>query len=170
MSRDYPDWVHPLKAAQARRVFSGSMKLSQLSRVLDLIEPPGEDEIGFEIAFELDDQAQARAQVRIRGTVAMLCQRSLKPYRQAVDSQSVIGIVSDELAAEGLPDDYEPLVLPEQRLSLADLVAEELLLALPLVPRSPDSEPLIAEVPEPEPDTQRPFAGLAQLKKQRRTD
>lgn len=170
MSRDYPDWVHPLKAAQARREFSGSVRLSRLTRVLDLIEAPGEDEIAFEIAFALDDQGQATAQVRVHGTVALICQRTLKPYRQQLDSHSFIGIVSDESAADGLPGDYEPLVLPDQRLSLEDLVAEELLLALPLVPRAPESTPVGVAEAAPEPDTQRPFAGLAQMQKKRRTD
>ncbi|MEE4638855.1 MAG: YceD family protein [Wenzhouxiangella sp.] len=169
MSRDYPDWLDPFKAAQARRRFVGTIRLSELESVQDLIEEPGEAEVAFGLDFDLDDQREVRVSVRVSGRVPMLCQRTLQPFWQQIDSNSVVAIVDAESAIERLPEDYEPLVLEEPRLRLVDLVAEELLLALPLVPRAPGSEPVgTQEASGPEAaDVQRPFAVLADLTRKR---
>ncbi len=169
MSRDYPDWLNPFKAAQARREFSGTIRLAELGPVQGLIDDPGESEIAFELAFGLDDQRQVRVRVHVSGDVPMVCQRSLRPFRQPIDSESVVAVVESEAAADGLPEDYEPLVIAEPRLGIADLVAEEVLLALPLVPRAPDSAP-IGTQPATRPedaDSHRPFAVLADLSRKR---
>ena len=166
MSRDYPDWLNPFKAAQARREFAGTIRLDQLPGVSDLVKDRGEMELGFELAFGLDDQRQACVRVRVHGDVPLTCQRTLRAYRQAIASQSLVGIVESEAAAEALPEDYEPLVVAEPRLRVADLVTEELLLALPLVPRSPDSDPVESQevaANQGKDDTHRPFAVLAEL-------
>ena len=163
MSRDYPDWLHPFKAAQARREFAGTIPLKQLAVSSDLAEPSDDDVIGFELVFGLDDQRQACVRVRVHGEVPLVCQRTLRAFWYPVDSESLVGIVESEAAAEALPEDYEPLIVTEPRVRVAGLVSEELLLALPLVPRAPDSEPA-GEAGEPaSPDTHRPFAVLAEL-------
>jgi uncharacterized protein len=169
MSRDYPDWINPFKAAQARRDFAGTMRLADLHQVHDLIDEPAETEIAFHLDFDLDDQREVRVRVHIRGEVPMVCQRTLKKFDQQVDSASVVAIVDSEAAVERLPDDYEPLVVSDGRLKTADLVAEELLLALPLVPRSPDSEPIGEDVAPGKIDEERhqPFAVLADLARKR---
>lgn len=169
MSRDYPDWLNPFKAAQARREFAGTIRLTELRPVLGLINDPGEAEIGFELGFDLDDQREVRVRVRVCGEVPMTCQRTLRPFQHEVDSESTVAIVDSEAAAERLPEDYEPLVIAEPKLRIADLVAEELLLALPLVPRAPDSEPVGSQeaTDARDVDTHRPFAVLADLARKR---
>jgi len=163
MSRDYPDWIHTEKAAQARRVFRGRIDGDQLPRLDGLIVEGQGSEIDFEISFSLDDQGQVLALVKLEGELALQCQRTLKTFRQAVRSHSRVAIVEDEAQEAGLPDDYESKLCADQRLELLDLVGEEALLALPLVPVDPDSKPM----PEPDSsgDTHRPFAGLDKLGK-----
>lgn len=162
MSRDYPDWIHPFKAAQARREFAGSMALAGMERLKDVLADPGDAEIDFSVALALDDQAQVRAEVRVSGSVPLVCQRTLKTYEHRIESRSVLGLVADERAAEGLPEDYEPLLVDDARVRLQDLVCEEILLGLPLVPRAPDSEPL-GEERAAAAETYKPFAGLAEM-------
>lgn len=166
MSRDYPDWLDPFKAAQARREFSGSIRLSDLRPVRGLIDDPGGAEIDFELSFDLDDQREVRVRVHVSGEVPMVCQRSLRPFGQWIDSESVVAIVASETEVDRLPEDYEPLLISEPRLSVADLVAEEVLLALPLVPKAPDSEPVGTQAAK-EAESHRPFAVLAALSRKR---
>ncbi|MEE4295426.1 MAG: YceD family protein [Wenzhouxiangella sp.] len=169
MSRDYPDWINPFKAAQARRTFAGTMRLADFHRLVDLIDDPGETEIKFSLAFDLDDQREATVGVEVNGHVPMICQRTLKRFDYVVDSSSVVAIVDCEAAVDQLPEDYEPLVVNDGRLKIADLVAEELLLALPLVPRSPESAPIGEDV-APGADIEerhQPFAVLADLARKR---
>ncbi len=162
MSRDYPDWIHPTKAAQARREFAGSMRLADMTGLKEVVAEPGDAEIDFRISLALDDQGQIRAEVEVSGAVPLVCQRTLQTYQHHVESRSVLGLVKDERAAEALPEDYEPLLFEEPRVRLQDLVCEEILLGVPLVPRAPGSEP-IGDDRSTAADTYKPFAGLADL-------
>ena len=166
MSRDYPDWIQAERAAQARRSFAGSMPLSRLKRVRDLLHAPeADDEMGFECKVWRDDQAIIRIDCTLTGQVPMRCQRSLKRYLQPIDSKSSLAVIVSEAELDGLPDDLEPKICADGRLNLAELVEDELLLALPLVPVDPQTEPMtqagdVFETHADE-DTHQPFAGLA---------
>ena len=67
----------------------------------------------------------------------LLCQRCLEPFQAAIESPVRIAFVSDDAAAEQLPQDVEPVEMDAGRVDLAALVEDELLLALPLVPMHP---------------------------------
>lgn len=166
MSRDFPDWVHPDKAAAARRNFSGTVKLKRLERLTGMIADPGEAEIGFQLAFRHDDQRQVRVDVAVSGEVPLRCQRTLNVFGHELETQSVVGIVSDDRAAEGLPENYEPLLCHDHRVELIRLIEEEVLLALPLIAVDPESQRLSTDEEVPQ-ETHRPFAELAELKKNR---
>jgi uncharacterized protein len=82
-------------------------------------------------------------------------------------------LIRHERDEAGLPPDYEALLVPEDgRLNPADVIEDELLLALPLVPINPDSslpdevtghDP--EEIPAGEGRSESPFAVLRELKK-----
>lgn len=178
MSRDFPDWIDVGRAAQAGRRYAGEARLSWMPRVLDLLDSPeAEQTVSFEVSASLDDQQVPRLAVHVHGSVPMTCQRTLGRYMQPIDSESEIAPVASESEAERLPEELEPKLVPDGRLRMVELVEDELLLALPLVPRDPASEP-VGEVDEgpvagDEPDddatgTDGPFASLAKLKGKKR--
>jgi uncharacterized protein len=73
-----------------------------------------------------------------------------------------------EAAEAGLPPDYEPLLLPEDgMLRPAELVEDELILAVPVVAISPGSEALERDWPATADEMAEasPFAALGALKK-----
>jgi uncharacterized protein len=168
MSRDFPDWVHPDKAAAARREFAGSVPVERMARLAGLIVEGRASEINFRLAFAHNELNQVRVDVEISGHVPMKCQRSLRVFDQELRSASVVGVVSTEDEVDGLPGDYEPLVCADNRLNLLDMVEEEILLGLPLVPVDPASSRIGAEPATA--DTHRPFEALAALKKDRDKD
>jgi uncharacterized protein len=67
----------------------------------------------------------------------LLCQRCLEPYRARIEASVRIAFVTDDDAAEQLPEDVEPVEMDSARVDLRVLVEDELLLALPLVPMHP---------------------------------
>ena len=162
MSRDFPDWIHPGKAAAARRHFAGTVAVDRLPRLADMIVADAGGEVQFELDFALDELSQVRVDVRVNGWVPMQCQRTLATYRQPVEAESVVGVVVSEEEAAGLPEDYDPQLCPDNRLELLGLIEEEVLLCLPLVPVAPDSSRISAEPQSA--DTHRPFEALAALK------
>ncbi|WP_181918718.1 YceD family protein [Wenzhouxiangella sediminis] len=169
MSRDFPDWIDPDKAAAAGREFSGTVPLARLTRLDGMIADPGDAEIEFRIVFGHDEQRQVRAEVSVSGRVPLRCQRTLKVFEHPIESRSVVGIVPDDRAADSLPEDYEPLLCPDNKVELVRLIGEEVLLGLPLVPIDPASSKVGEEAPTS--DTYRPFAELAdELRKNRDKD
>lgn len=168
MSRDFPDWIDPGKAAAAGREFSGTVPLARLDRLEGMIADPGDAEIGFRVVFGLDEQRQVRVEVSVSGHVPLRCQRTLKQFDYPIESCSTVGIVADDRQAESLPENYEPLLCPDNKVELVRLIGEEVMLGLPLVPVDPASERMGEE--RPPADTHRPFAGLDKLRKRSDTD
>ena len=86
---------------------------------------------------------------RSRRRVTLICQRCMKPMSQSVVTQSRVCLPPDEQAAARLPVELETMIAPDGRLALADLVAEDLLLALPLSPRHEDESECDASMQAP---------------------
>jgi uncharacterized protein len=105
------------------------------------------------------------ADVTLDARLSLRCQRCLGPMPMTIDSSSHMALVESEAAAAALPPELETALAPEGWMRLADLVEEELLLALPAAPRHEGQCPGVQreEAPEIISDTTRPFAGLGEL-------
>jgi uncharacterized protein len=107
--------------------------------------------------------------------VVLQCQRCLLPLDEAVHVDRHFRFVADEDTAAALDDELEEevLALPKS-LNLRDLVEDEMLLALPLVPRHdvcPETIPMqFGDVEIVEADQAHPFASLALLRKDKDGD
>jgi len=111
---------------------------------------------------------QAALRLHVKTEVRLECQRCLQPMTQPLRIDRRFFFVPGEAAAEALDADSEDDVLAlTPALDLQALVEDELLLALPIVPRHdvcPDPLRLAADddgVAEPE---DHPFAALAALR------
>jgi len=102
--------------------------------------------------------------------VTLECQRCLQPMRVSLHAERRLFFVDGEEAAAALDFESDDDVLAlTPALDLADLIEDELLLALPLVPRHEQCpEPLPRAFVEDDPATDpadNPFAVLAALKR-----
>lgn len=106
--------------------------------------------------------------------VSLTCQRCLAPVDTALVIDRWFRFVADEAAAEAQDDDCEEdLLALEPRPNLRDVLEDELLMELPLVPmhdNCPTAVPLGSAAPADGIDQQassrkNPFAALAKLKK-----
>jgi uncharacterized protein len=106
--------------------------------------------------------------LRAQARVSLVCQRCLGPVETPLDAQRSFMFVADENLAAELDADSEDDVLALPRfLDLRELTEDELLLALPLVPRHelcPEPLPM-AHGDEPVEERPNPFAALAALKR-----
>ncbi len=80
--------------------------------------------------------------VRLQAEVEMLCQRTLEIFTQIINTESSVALVADDATAATLPSAYEPWVADARSVDMAALLSEELLLALPLIPTAPSTEPV----------------------------
>ena len=163
--------------AQAAGELSGASPLMQWTR-LSLEQVGGGDEAGpvqwrlqgrTEPTSGADDEIWLDLDAEV--DLPMQCQRCLKPVLSTVFAERSFRFVADEATAAALDDEAEEdiLVLNREFDALA-LVEDELIMALPLVPRHevcPEavvmavSDPDVADVRE----RPHPFAALASLKK-----
>ena len=106
--------------------------------------------------------------------VILQCQRCLQPLDEAVHVDRHFRFVADEDTAAVLDDQVEDEVLALQKsLNLRDLVEDEMLLALPLVPRHdvcPETIPMQFGDVEAVEEKANPFASLALLRKDKDGD
>lgn len=111
-----------------------------------------------ELWLELEGQAE----------VPLTCQRCLQPMSQPLQVQRRFRFVRSEDEAARLDEEIEDDVLVlSGRLDLQALLEDELILALPIVPRHEACPtPLPAQAPEGEEEqAPRPFAALAALRR-----
>lgn len=152
---------------------AGQLPLSELTRLADM-HMAGDGpaaEVQWQVQGELRPVTGGAAEVwlhlQAQVELDLCCQRCLGPVHETVTIAKPLRFVSDEAQAAALDAELEDDVLAlERTLDLRELVEDELLLALPLVPRH-------AECPVPLPmpaddavadEMANPFAALAQLK------
>jgi uncharacterized protein len=166
-----PEVLDAWRMVAARRGFEGSLPLSSLSRLRDAL-CDDEGVVRYVIEFDRDALQVPYVELRIDAALPLVCQRTLQRFLQSVQVVQRLGLLpadADVEAAEaGLPPDYEPLLVPEDgTVRPAELIEDELILAVPVVPVSPGSEALERDWPVQEDEVAQanPFAALAGLKK-----
>jgi uncharacterized protein len=178
MSPRLPDFLEPLRLARQGVELNGQVPLARMPRLLAaLAGDEGRAEVS--LRFGTDEAGIVTLRGRISVELPMICQRCLQPMTQPVQVDVALAPVADDGRAAELPDEYEPLVVGEGRLSTAELVEDELLLALPIVPmhepsECPASQWLDSQAPAPEQEEQderpNPFAALSALKDRKPSD
>jgi uncharacterized protein len=115
------------------------------------------------------EQGVAVAELVLKGTATLECQRCMKPMECALDAAVRIALIATEAQAGELPPDLEPVLAEGGSISIARLITEELLLTLPIVPLHEGEQPCASApaqaLPQHAGETHRPFARLAELLK-----
>jgi uncharacterized protein len=171
MSAELPDLRVPevldaWRMVAARREFKGTLPLSSLARLKDVLLD-AEGLVHFAIEFDRDALQVPYVELRIQAELPLQCQRTLQRFLQPVDLVQRLGLMREEAEEAGLPEGYEPLLLPaDGMLRPVDLVEDELILAVPVVPVMPGTEAMEKDWPVQavELEQANPFAALARLK------
>ena len=167
MSAALPDRVDVARQVQAQRTFEGSLPLASMQRLRGSLADT-EGEARYSIEFGRDGLGIAFLALRVEAALPLSCQRTLETfaYRVAIDQR--LGLIASESEEASLPEGYEPLLVADGQLDLADVIEDELILALPVVPLKPGAPLEWKDAPvDEEADEQRPnpFAVLGSLKK-----
>jgi len=86
------------------------------------------------LSFSVDDERRLRIQGQVSAEVNVVCQRCLNPMSIQLDDQVDLVMVSSEEQAKQLPAALDPWICTEdQTLVPADIVEEQLILAMPIV-------------------------------------
>jgi uncharacterized protein len=160
------------KLSDARAILDLDIPLAELPGIpVELISGGGPLHVAVQFGRE---QGFMVAQVALKGELQLVCQRCMGPLKWQLDTQSPVLVIESEAEAEGAPAQWETYLAVDGRLSIAALAAEELLLALPIVPLHEsgagcDEGKSVPAAPRPAATgqvTARPFADLRALLEQ----
>lgn len=122
--------------ARDGRVLEGTLPVAALERLHDLLaEVSGE--IDFRITGCKGERGQSMLQVEVGGVIPLACQRCLEAIPFELDIHSLLELIpaDAELSQEELEDDTRDFLPVAGELDVAELVEDEVLLALPVAPR-----------------------------------
>lgn len=166
-----PQHIDPGQWADRAAELAIDLPLARLSRLLESACDDRGQLLGS-LRFSRDPRGLPRLQGQLSATVALTCQRCLAPVDTALVADVDLYLLGDERQAERLQDEEDYVVCEDGRCLLLELLEDELILALPLVPRHEACAPEIMSALAPaEPETvvekprDNPFDVLAVLKK-----
>ena len=169
MSANVPELLDAWRMVAARRRFDGQVNLADLTRLQGLVADT-EGTCTYALEFGRDEIVRVSyVELTITTELPLICQRSMQRFLLPVHVVQRLGLVRDEAEEAALPEEYEALLVPEDgELRPLDVVEDELVLAVPVVPLSPDGEAVDRDWAPTEEETSKanPFAALAALKKQ----
>ncbi|WP_297572328.1 DUF177 domain-containing protein [uncultured Deefgea sp.] len=157
--------IHSAEFAQEGRELKGSIPLSQLSRLSDLLADTS-GEIAWHIESGVDDRTQRPwLYLEVKGDLQLICQRCLSGMHWSIHDETVLTQFATEEEideAEAIDEDLDGILI-DPELDIEALVEDELLLALPVAPVHDvcGGDDALAKLASKKPN---PFAVLAQLK------
>ena len=167
MSQALPERVDVARQVQAQRTYEGVLPLATLRRLGGSLAS-GTGEVRYAVEFGRDALGVSYLGLRVEAGLPLICQRTLDLFAYPVVIDQRLGLITEEAEEAALPPGYEPLLVTDGQLSIADVIEDELILALPVVPLKPGA-PLEwkdpADTASGAEEAVNPFAVLGALKK-----
>jgi uncharacterized protein len=176
MSKSLPELLDPRKAAAQSESYRGDLPLAGLSRLQSLVKTgqldpdqgPGGGQAAYRLHFHRDASGRDVVEGSVRSQLRLRCQRCTEGFDLAVDADFKLALVAGLDEAEALPEQYDPLLIETPVIRPRDLIEDELILAVPAVPRHPEAACRAPATQAPS-DTgtlrPSPFPALAQLRR-----
>jgi len=171
MHQQLPKEIDPFRLASNGLRLEGTLSLSIMSRLsAAIVDDQGDVEVTLQ--FDVDQTGTPYMVGNIKTALPLICERCMQTMQYDVDTDLSVGLIRHESQAEDLAEIYEPwLIEGDKPVALSSVVEDELLLAIPIVPKHEHAclpedlwqsgDEVIGEEEKPE----SPFAVLAALKK-----
>ena len=128
-----PEYIDPLHLADKRGELKGQIPVSSLDRLADvLFNDTGV--VTVDLFFGREGRL-AKVEGQIEAVLELKCQNCLQAVQWPVKNTVKLGIVTSIDQADRLPEDYEPLLVDDEKILLKNIIEDELLLVLPAFPK-----------------------------------
>jgi uncharacterized protein len=153
--------IDALEFAEAGASLRGDFAAADFARLRDKLAA-GCGGVEYELQGCHDTQGRPALQLRMRGSLQLVCQRCLGAVEQPVDidSQLVLAASQAEIDREPLTPEGPDRVVASRSMPVRELIEDELLLAVPYAPRHARCALQGAAGSD---STRSPFAGLGAL-------
>jgi len=166
--------VDPIRLAARGEHLRGTIPLKQMKRLTNALSY-AEGEVFIDVEFSVDINQVVILAGEIKTDTKLTCQRCMGEMELPIAIDFQLAFVRSEAEMERLPDGYEATLIDNTTMMLSDIIEDEILLALPPIPKHLDENchsDTVAEgwaSQETEPDTENverknPFDILASLK------
>ena len=127
-----PEYADVTKVFLQELEISGSISLANLANLKGILNNDN-GRLWVNLRFFQNKSGRRIITGKLRADLQVLCQRCLQPLELDIEDDINLAVVERESDSKGLEAIYDPWVCKEHKLSLADLVGEQLILALPIV-------------------------------------
>ena len=170
-----PERVDHRKLANQAGLIEGTLPIQCFHRFGEMLVVR-EGDVYLRLEFSGGDFGSTRVNGSAATEVCLVCQNCMKQFRRQVSCDIALQVVSDESKLERLSEGDDAVVAPDKIISIAELVEDELILAMPMISRHEEGQCLetdyeqqgivLQEVQETQETqetqtTYRPFADLA---------
>lgn len=129
-----PEHIDPFRFAEQSLGLEGVVNLADMPR-LSVNLGATDNHVTVKLQFGRDEQQTAYLKGHIEAALTLQCQRCMEPFVYGIMSDFALGIVNTLDEANALPEHYEPALAVEGSLALRELIEDELILNLPIIPR-----------------------------------
>ncbi|MBO6556036.1 MAG: DUF177 domain-containing protein [Pseudomonadales bacterium] len=165
-----PELLDHRRLANQQGVIEGSFPVKQLERFGEMLVDQAGD-VNLKLEFSKGERDRTEVTGHLTAEVRLECQLCLQPVTLMLSSVFSVVVVKNEAELEHLEEEQDGVVHADKLIPVAALVEDELMLAVPMIPRHPDgecpdsdyavTEDLAADEKDEPATTYRPFAGLA---------
>ena len=129
-----PKQLEPQRLAELDTTLEGELSLQQMPRLLELI---AERKGAVKVALRFAKNAEGKRIItgQIETDLVVICQRCLQQMHLPMQIDVRLCLISDDRAANQMPEGYEPLIVAETPMELSEIVEDELLLSVPQFPK-----------------------------------
>ena len=112
-----------------------NLELAELTRLRSLLHPDEGRHVAVRIRVGRDTRDRLKMTLTFEARLRLVCQRCLEPMEFLVDENVEWFVLESQSERTVIDADADAIVLSEERVRFADLVEDELIVSLPLVPR-----------------------------------
>lgn len=134
-----PEHIDPFRYAEQSLSLEGVLKIADMQRLKANVIA-NDDTVSACLQFGIDEQGITFLTGHLKTKLTLQCQRCMEPFIYEIISDFVLGIVNTLDEANALPEQYEPALAKEGNLALRELIEDEIILNLPIIPRHEPEE------------------------------
>ncbi len=166
-----PFRVDPFRFAHDAVELESTLPLTQMKRLSAMLYR-AEGIVTVTLAFSIDVLGVSRLLGNVQAGLDLVCQRCLEPMHIDLDTSLALGFARSAAGLEQIPSELEAVRVEGGQVNLLELLEDEIMLALPQIPRHSENECPLQHKPESvnseshrSQERENPFSVLAGLKK-----
>lgn len=133
--------VNPFRLVEQRKSLTGLLPVSQLSRLADMVLPDS-GAVTVSMHFTHSPGGLPMIDGRLAAALLLECQRCMQPMLFRLDHPFHLALSAFPGDVRAEEEGLEVWLVEDERLFIQDVVEDEILLALPLVAKHDQCEPL----------------------------